>query len=69
MGCGAVEADGFGPALGRYGVGFKAFAVGHVCNQNFFVRSEADIVHKVAVDAEAAGIFEFGFGDAGMVQF
>ena len=69
MRCCAVQADDFRSALAADSVGFKAFAVCAVGDEDLLVGEHPDQLHEIRVYGQAAFIVRFCLGDSGEVQF
>jgi len=67
-GCCAIETDTTAATLSTDNVGVEAFAVVVVDNVNAFTSNEADSVHEVFVDGDAAHVVEVGFSHLDAMQ-
>ena len=65
---GAIEDDRAGTAFALDHIRFEALAIRQIAAQNPLVRQEADALHQVHGDGEAALIINAGGGDLGTMN-
>ena len=65
----AVQDDFAGAAPALDGVGFKAFAIGHVAAEDFFIFLQAAFFHEVGGNRQAALVFNVATSNRRAVDF
>lgn len=68
VGGGSIELDGARAFRAVDDVGFEALSVGHIADENAFVRQKSDEFGQVGSDGQAAFIVHGGIGDGRLVQ-